>query len=209
MKSRRGGASDRGGIRKRGPTRTDRDGDMDMDAGGSRAKGSRPDSSRSGAGGGRPPAPRSGGTTAGGRGSGRAGRGGRVQSRDKTMDAIQRAIASTESQATIRQNRQNDNNNRKRESVPFSVRGWKQSKVASDKDGGVGSVISFLERRLNSLTKTGPRARITKVSPTLEMAVTNFNPRHPPLPCPLVSEAGPLTERSSTLSGLFGFSSTG
>ncbi|KAJ5996082.1 hypothetical protein N7499_007601 [Penicillium canescens] len=162
MKSRRGGGSDRGGIRKRGPTRTDRDGDMDMDAGGSRAKGSRPESSRSGAGGVRPPAPRSGGTTAGGRGSGRTGRGGRVQSRDKTMDAIQRAIASTESQATIRQNRQNDNNNRKRESVPFSVRGWKQSKVASDKDGGVGSVISFLERRLNSLTKTGPRARITK-----------------------------------------------
>lgn len=210
MKSRRGGGGDRGGIRKRGPTRTDRDGDMDMDAGGSRGKGSRPEQSRSGAGGGRPAAPRTGGTTASGRGSSRPGRSGRgPQSRDKTMDAIQRALASTESQETIRQNRQNDRNNRKRESVPFSVRGWKQSKVASDKDGGVEALIAFLERRLNALTKTGPRVRITKVSATLEMAVTNFNYRHSPLSCPLVSEYGPATERSSTLFGFFDFFSSG
>lgn len=133
-RSRAGGA-DRGGIRKRGPTRTDRDGDMEMDGPG-RGKRTRGD-------------------------TGRATGGGRAQTRDKTVDAIQQAISSStkESQANIRQSK-----GAARASLEqFRVSGWKQSKAASNRDGGVESLVAFLERRLNAITKSGPRAKITKV----------------------------------------------
>ncbi|KAJ5084842.1 mRNA export factor mex67 [Penicillium alfredii] len=117
MKSRggRSGGTDRGGIRKRGPTRTDRDGDMDMDGGGARAKRGRGD-------------------------SGRLAAGGRVQSRDKTMDAIQKAISSSKdsSQVNIRQGKAGGGT-------------WSDSPL-----------VAFLERRMNAMTKSGPRAKITK-----------------------------------------------
>ncbi|CAL5872937.1 uncharacterized protein PFLUO_LOCUS7206 [Penicillium psychrofluorescens] len=132
-RSRAGGA-DRGGIRKRGPTRTDRDGDMEMDGPG-RGKRTRGD-------------------------TGRATGGGRAQTRDKTVDAIQQAISSStkESQANIRQSK-----GAARASLEqFRVSGWKQSKAASNRDGGVESLVAFLERRLNAITKSGPRAKITK-----------------------------------------------
>lgn len=173
MKSRRGG-NDRGGIRKRGPTRTDRDGDMDMDAGGSRAKRNRTE--KSGLGG------RAAGAGVGGRASGTgnraSGAGNRVPARDKHLDAIQRAIASVDSQANIRQGNRKPAGNLEQ----FSVRGWKSSKAASNRDGGLESLIAFLERRMNSFIKSGPRAKITKVSPSFATAVTtNIELRHPPL----------------------------
>lgn len=132
-RSRAGGA-DRGGIRKRGPTRTDRDGDMEMDGG--RGKRTRGD-------------------------TGRATGGGRGQTRDKTMDAIQKAISSSskESQANVRQSKGAARANLEQ----FRVSGWKQSKASSNRDGGVESLVAFLERRLNAITKSGPRAKITKV----------------------------------------------
>ncbi|KAJ5572284.1 Nuclear transport factor 2 Eukaryote [Penicillium sp. DV-2018c] len=137
----------RGGIRKRGPTRTDRDGDMDMDAGGSRVKRGRTE--KSGLGG------RIAGAGVGGRA---AGTGSRVPARDKQLDLIQRAISSVDPQANIRQG----NRKTTTELEQFSVRGWKSSKAASNRDGGVESLIAFLERRMNSFIKSGPRAKITK-----------------------------------------------
>lgn len=143
MKSRRSGGADRGGIRKRGPIRTDRDGDMDMDRGGVRgAKRPRGDTGRA--------------TTSG------------RPARDRTLDAIQKAISSSkDSQANIRQINRAGGGNLEQ----FSVRGWKQSKAASNRDGGVESLIAFLERRMNATTKSGPRAKITKVCSALEKAV--------------------------------------
>ncbi|KAJ5586758.1 uncharacterized protein N7459_002523 [Penicillium hispanicum] len=128
MKSRRSGGADRGGIRKRGPARTDRDGDMDMDRSGARG--------------------------------GKRGRGdtGRVQPRGNTLDAIQKAISSTKnSQVNIRQGKSTGGGNLEQ----FCVRGWKESKAASNRDGGVESLVAFLERRMNAISK-GPRAKITK-----------------------------------------------
>jgi len=193
MKSRRGG-NDRGGIRKRGgPTRTDRDGDMDMDASGSRVKKTRPDGGRSALGG------RVSGAGAGGRA---AGSGNRTQARDKNVDLIQRAIASTESQANIRQSKRNAGKPKEKLEM-FSVRGWKDSKASTNKDEGREALVAFLERRMNSFTKSGPRIRITQVSPTVTITVTNIKPRQPPLPCPLVFEDGPPAELRSTLLGFW------
>jgi nuclear RNA export factor len=191
MKSRRGG-NDRGGIRKRGPTRTDRDGDMDMDAGGARSKRTRAEKSALGG--------RSAGIGAGGRA---AGTGNRAHTRNKLMDAdaIQRAISLADNQANVQ------HGGRKKaggDLEPFSVRGWKESKAATNRDGGLESLIAFLERRMNSFIKSGPRAKITKVCSSFTTAVTNNNPRRSSLQCPLVFEDGPPTKRRSTLFGLFG-----
>ncbi|OQE38938.1 hypothetical protein PENCOP_c007G04700 [Penicillium coprophilum] len=149
MKPRRGG-NDRGGIRKRGPTRTDRDGDMEMDAGGARAKRNRADKSALGG--------RAAGAGAGGRAAGTSNR---TQTRNKLMDAdvIQRAISSADSQANIHHGGKKKSGG---DLEPFSVRGWKESKAASNRDGGLESLIAFLERRMNSFIKSGPRAKITK-----------------------------------------------
>lgn len=143
----RSGASDRGGIRKRGSTRIDRDGDLSMDGDAARARGKRT--------------------------RGDAGRatpaGGRPQARDRTLNAIQKAIASNaDSQANIRQG------TRGAGLEQVSVRGWKQSKAASNRDGGLESLLAFLEKKLTaSDSKAGARARITKVCATPELAVTD------------------------------------
>lgn len=179
MKSRRGG-NDRGGIRKRGPTRADRDGDMEMDSSNSRAKRQRAE--KSGLGG------RAAGAGVGGR---PAGIGNRLQARDKNLDAIQRAISNVDSQANVRQGGRKAPSNLEQ----FGVRGWKQSKAASNRDGGLESLIAFLERRMNSFIKSGPRARINKVSLSFATAVTtNSDSRHFPLSCSLVFNGGSQTK---------------
>ena len=143
-----GGGTDRGGIRKRGPTRMDRDGDMDMDAaGGARNRGGKRvrggDSARSSTAAGRTPA----------------------------MDVIQKALSdnTTNSQATIRQGRKGAGSSLEH----VSVRGWKQSKAASNRDGGLESLITFLEKKLNAPdSKASSRARITKVCVKKKVQVT-------------------------------------
>lgn len=168
MKSRRSGG-DRGGIRKRGPIRTDRDGDMDMDAPGGRG------GKRGRGGAGRP----TGAASGSGAGAGRPARpgGDRPLARDKTLDLIQKAITDTRgSQVNIRQGKSKGPSDLE----PFSVRGWKKSKVSGHKDGGVENLIAFLERRMNAHIKSGPRAKITKVCPTSEGAIINHQSRHHP-----------------------------
>jgi len=143
MKSRRSGGASSGGIRKRGPTRTDRDGDMDMDGarGGKRGRGD----------------------------TGRSSASGRPQARERNLDLLQKAVsAGKDSQANIvRQGKISGGSTLEQ----FSVRNWKDSKAATNRDGGVESLIAFLERRMNASTKSGPRARITKVCSTFEEAV--------------------------------------
>ncbi|KAJ5483902.1 hypothetical protein N7539_005698 [Penicillium diatomitis] len=150
MKSRRPGG-DRGGIRKRGATRTDRDGDMDMDGPGGRG------GKRRGAGQTRPSGSGSG-SSAGVSRPTRPG-GDRLQARDKTLNAIQKALLdSRETQANIRKGKTNASGNLE----SYSVRGWKTSNASNHRDGGVGSLLGFLERKIDALTKSGPRAKITK-----------------------------------------------
>jgi nuclear RNA export factor len=85
------------------------------------------------------------------------------------LNAIQKAIASNaDSQANIRQG------TRGAGLEQVSVRGWKQSKAASNRDGGLESLIAFLEKKLTTPdSKAGARARITKVCATPELAVTD------------------------------------
>ncbi|KAF7587531.1 nuclear mRNA export, poly(A)+RNA binding protein, partial [Aspergillus hancockii] len=150
-RGRSSGASDRGGIRKRGATkRVDRDGDLAMDAGSAQGRGKRVrgDSSRSG-------------TT-----------GPRTQTRDRALNAIQKAIASnTDSQANIRQGGRGSNLEQ------VTVRGWKQSKAASNRDGGLESLITFLEKKLNTNDpKAGSRARITKSRAQGDALIVSIRP---------------------------------
>lgn len=151
MRGSRGGRgrstnlTDRGGIRKRGAaTRVDRDGDLDMDGEASRNRGKR------------------------GRGdSGRAKPlGGRPLGRDRTLTAIQMAISSTsDSQATIRPTKGTN------PLAQLTIGGLKQSKAASNRDGGLESLVAFLERRLNAPDSySGPRARISKVCATSKLS---------------------------------------
>ncbi|KAL5338983.1 hypothetical protein BJX70DRAFT_365198 [Aspergillus crustosus] len=137
----RGGASDRsGGIRKRGPpAKVDRDGDLAMGAstGAVRARGGR-GSSRGGLGRPTPTGPR-------------------TQSLDRSIDQIQKALASSTAQANIRQG------GRGAGLEQVTVRGWKDSLAASNRDGGVESLIAFLEKKLTPPeSKATSRARISK-----------------------------------------------
>ncbi|KAJ5086057.1 GARP complex subunit Vps53 [Penicillium argentinense] len=143
MKSRRSGGASSGGIRKRGPTRTDRDGDMDMDGNGRGGKRARGNSGRSrGA---------SGGRLAGGK------------ARDKlgmNPDLIEKAISEDtqgHSQANVRQGKGSGGG-----TAQFAISGWRSSKVSSHRDGGVEHLLSFLERKMHNMTQKGPRVRISK-----------------------------------------------
>lgn len=168
MRSSKGGRGrsnvpDRGGIRKRGPTRADRDGDLDMDGAGGGARGGkrggRSDSDRSA------PYARHSNT------------------RDRTLNAIQNAISTNSpSQANIRHGKPNAGTGLEQ----VRVSGWRQSKAATNRDGGVESLIAFLEKKLNPPNFTsGPRAKITKVCATTThthkktLAIKN-SPRSPP-----------------------------
>jgi hypothetical protein len=139
----RSNASDRGGIRKRGapPTRMDRDGDLAMGGGSDR---------------------------------GRGGNHGRGQARDtrklvvdnhRTLNTIQKAIAGdANSQVNIRRGSPKGG-----PSQEISITGWKSSKAATNADGGISSLLGFLERKLNpSNTKTSSKHNglITKVCAT-------------------------------------------
>ncbi|GFN15533.1 nuclear mRNA export, poly(A)+RNA binding protein [Aspergillus tubingensis] len=94
------------------------------------------------------------------RNRGKKGRGdsGRSQAANKAMDAIQKAISSnSDTQANIRQGGRGSGLEQ------VLVRGWKQSKAASNRDGGLESLIAFLEKKLSPPdSKAGTRARITK-----------------------------------------------
>ncbi|KAL1987968.1 hypothetical protein VTN96DRAFT_1492 [Rasamsonia emersonii] len=130
----RANAMDRGGIRKRGSpaVRVDRDGDLDMNGasdkgrGGKRARG---DSGR--------------GALAAAQSQARDQRRMAID-RERTLNTIQKALAGNEtSQANIRRGGAKGG--------PWeqvSVRGWRKSKAASNLDGGAGSLVSFLEKKL-------------------------------------------------------------
>lgn len=163
MKSRRPG--DRGGIGKRGPIRTDRDGDMDMDASGARGR-------RGRGGPGRSAAPR-------------PAAGGRPQNRPKNVDLFEKAIArgNSDAQANIRSGRNTRATDRNPSSLEsFSVFGLNDAKLpASTRDGGLSALITFLERRMNVHKKSGARARVTKVCHVFGIAITIHQLRHHPV----------------------------
>ncbi|KAL4808668.1 hypothetical protein BDV18DRAFT_132875 [Aspergillus unguis] len=128
---------DRGGIRKRGAptTKVDRDGDLAMGAGAGAVRGLK---SRGGPG---RPAPS----------------GSRTHALDRNIGQIQKALSSSSGQANIRQG------SRGAGLEQVAVRGWKDSKAASNRDGGVESLVAFLEKKLTAPdSKSGPRARISK-----------------------------------------------
>lgn len=141
--SSRSGAPSRGGIRKRGAiTRTDRDGDLDMGAATQRGRG---------------------GKRARGHGPSRD-----LASRmELDRDRIHKAISSGDatSQANIRQGAT------KARTEEFSITGWKESKAASNPDGGIRSLLDWLEKKSFS-TKPG-RKNIIKVCATSALAVTD------------------------------------
>lgn len=140
--SRSGGPS-RGGIRKRGaPTRTDRDGDLDMSAATQRGRG---------------------GKRARGHGPSRDLASRMELDRDRIHKAINSGDAA--SQANIRQGAT------KARTEEFSITGWKESKAASNPDGGIRSLVDWLEKKLFS-TKPG-RKNIIKVCATSALAVTD------------------------------------
>ncbi|KAE8147627.1 mRNA export factor mex67 [Aspergillus avenaceus] len=148
----RPGTSDRGGIRKKAAAkRVDRDGDLAMDAGSAQGRGKKARGNT-----GRPVA-----TTS------------RAPTRGRALDAIQKAITSnSDTQANIRQSRGGG-------LEQVSVQGWKQSKAASNRDGGLESLITFLEKKLNSSdTKASSRARITKSRVEGDALIVSIRPEH-------------------------------
>ncbi|EGE83306.1 mRNA export factor mex67 [Blastomyces dermatitidis ATCC 18188] len=152
----RTGTPDRGGgIRKRGaPSRVDRDGDLDMDGAVSgRGRGGR-SRGRGDSGGRAIPG-------AGGLGQRREPR--RLGDKEKTLDALEKAIFSNaSSQVNIGHGRPRTQG---KGLVQVSVRGWKRSKAASNPDGGIESLILFLERRAhppNQGTAAHSRFKISK-----------------------------------------------
>ncbi|KAJ6000469.1 mRNA export factor mex67 [Penicillium waksmanii] len=157
MKSRRPGGASGGGIRKRGPTRTDRDGDMEMDnsaRGGRRGRGDSGRPSRAG----------------GGRSSG----GGRPQTRDRTLNAIQQAISENNNKGSAQANVRHGKGG-KGNSTQISITGWKNSNASTKRDGGVENLISFCERKLNSAPK-GSRFKVTKSRVEGDILVVSVHP---------------------------------
>ncbi|KAK2747533.1 Vacuolar protein sorting-associated protein 53 [Myotisia sp. PD_48] len=149
----RAGTPDRGGIRKRGTPRVDRDGDLDMGAA-TGAAGVRGRKSRGQHDGGR----RSAHNTVS-----RLGR--RAHSdRDRSIDALQKAIlGNTSSPVNLRRSRGGEDAGRSG-LVQLRVQGWKSSKAASNPDGGIQSLIAFLEKKAPppDYSATQSRLKITK-----------------------------------------------
>lgn len=136
----------RGGIQKRrtGPARVDKDGDLVMDAANEKGKAGRGrlDGSSS-----------SRGQTSGRGGKGPA-RGGLTSQR--AQQAILRGLEGD--QATLLEAR------RSRGNVTLRVDGLKSSKAASNSDGGLNSLLGFLERKANGLdAKSKKIIKIKKV----------------------------------------------
>lgn len=161
----RTGTPDRGGIRKRGGGhRVDRDGDLDMGAAAAAAS--------SGGRGGR------GGRGRGGTGT-HAQRDGRRAGgdKDKVMDALQKAsFGNASAQANIRQPRAgadggtmiDGDSSEKGGPSQLKIRGWKSSRAATNHDGGIESVLGFLEKKatLDTRAAAHQRLKIFKVCAT-------------------------------------------
>lgn len=145
-------SSSRGGIQKRrGPTRVDTDGDLDMDGPSKRPN--------------RGPATE----TTGGRGR-PSGRGGPGPSRGaaKVAQIVMKQLGGGSDLAS-RVSRPTRGRGGQIEGLTWlRVRGLKQSKAASNSDGGLSDLLSFLERKASSLG-TGRKRHITirKVSQSL------------------------------------------
>lgn len=164
----RTGTPDRGGIRKRGgPTRTDRDGDLDMAGGSGASNRGRGRKSR-----GQSEPSRRMTTSAPVRGGRRPG-----GEKDKTLDALQKAIFNSASpQANVRQTRARPGgmaldgvSSEKGGLAQLRIRGWKSSKAASNPDGGIESLVTFLEKKAippDPSASAHVRLKISKVCAT-------------------------------------------
>ncbi|EEP81802.1 conserved hypothetical protein [Uncinocarpus reesii 1704] len=136
----RTGTPDRGGIRKRGAgPRVDKDGDLDMSVGRGRTRG-RGDWSRRAT-----PSQKHG-----------------AGAKDRVLDSLQKAIFNTTTaQANIKRGRTSgmaiDG-----ELSQLRVRGWKGSRAASNSDGGIESLVAFLEKKATPTHPSSGRFRILK-----------------------------------------------
>ncbi|KAH6610529.1 mrna export factor mex67 [Trichoderma cornu-damae] len=139
-------SSSRGGIQKRrGPTRVDNDGDLDMDGPAKRLN--------------RVPATE----TSGGRGR-PSGRGGSQPSRGaaKVAQIVMKQLGGgNPSDLASRVSKPSRLRGARVEGLSWlRIRGLKQSKAASNSDGGLSDLLSFMERKASSLA-TGRKRHIT------------------------------------------------
>lgn len=145
-------SSSRGGIQKRrGPTKTDNDGDLDMDAPSKRLnRGSTNETRGRGRPSGRGPQPSRGAA--------------------KAAQIIMKQLGSGNSaDLSVRVSRPTRSRGGHIEGLTWlRVRGLKQSKAASNPDGGLSDLLSFMERKASSFS-TGRRRHLTirKVSSSL------------------------------------------
>lgn len=141
-----GSSGNRGGIKKRrgGPVRVDKDGDLDMDGAG-----------RGKSGKGRLESPAPSRPQGPGRGRGSASRAGPLDTQ-KAQQAILRGLGAK--QANILESRIGAGG------TTLQVDGLKSSKAASNSDGGLESLLGFLERKAAGLDSASNRAvKIKKV----------------------------------------------
>jgi nuclear RNA export factor len=173
----RGGA--RGGIQKRrggGPARVDKDGDLVMDAG---AAGDKRRAGRGRIEGGAPSKPLGSGRTNSG-----PSRGG-TQGLHRAQQAILRGIDSK--QANILESRITSG------VAALRVQGLSSSKAASNPDGGLEALLSFLERKASGLdAKSNRTVKIKKVCSNC-CGIMSFMHRR----CPIVLEFKPTTNYES------------
>lgn len=145
-------SSSRGGIQKRrGPTKTDNDGDLDMDAPSKRLnRGSTNETRGRGRPSGRGPQPSRGAA--------------------KVAQIVMKQLGSgNPSDLSARVSRPTRSRGGHIEGLTWlRVRGLKQSKAASNPDGGLSDLLSFMERKASSFS-TGRRRHLTirKVSSSL------------------------------------------
>lgn len=145
-------SSSRGGIQKRrGPTKADNDGDLDMDAPSKRLnRGSTNETRGRGRPSGRGPQPSRGAA--------------------KVAQIVMKQLGSgNPSDLSARVSRPTRSRGGHIEGLTWlRIRGLKQSKAASNPDGGLSDLLSFMERKASSFT-TGRRRHLTirKVSSSL------------------------------------------
>lgn len=145
-------SSSRGGIQKRrGPTKTDNDGDLDMDAPSKRLnRGSTNETRGRGRPSGRGPQPSRGAA--------------------KVAQIVMKQLGSgNSSDLSARVSRSTRSRGGYIEGLTWlRIRGLKQSKAASNPDGGLSDLLSFMERKASSFL-TGRRRHLTirKVSSSL------------------------------------------
>lgn len=149
-------ASSRGGISKRkGPARTDGDGDLDMDASGRRPKKSAASTQEAG---GQKSRPVTRSSVPSKRGASR------------TAQTIIKHLTSGDSNIAARITEGKSGKGRNTSLTFLRVRGLKESKAASNQGGGLNDLLGFLERKASSFL-TGRSKRsvvIKKVCPVIE-----------------------------------------